>query len=455
MDTRSRLEKLLRPFSDVRAGEGLRAVGMLASLLLLMIAYYVLKTVREPLILGSGGAEVKSYAAGLQAVLLIAFVPAYAWLTRRVGRRGLIIGLVGFFFVNLQLFYVAVRLGSRFVGVAFFVWVGIFSLSVIAQFWSLANDLYSQEQGERLFPIIAFGATLGSPLGARIAGALFARQVAPHTMMQLAAVLLVAHGAITLALAAPRKRSWASPAERPLPGGPGAFHLVWRSKYLRLVAALLVVLNIVNTVGEYVLSKHVVSAAAEAVASGHAVSKAAFIGGFYGGFFFWVNVSAALLQALAVSRLVKYLGVRGVLLFLPVVALGVYATMAAGAGFALVRWLKTAENAGDYSVMNTGRAMLWLPTTRQEKYRAKQAIDTFFVRFGDVLATALVAGAAFLRLAPSTLAALNGLLVAVWITIAWRLASRHRALSLSGGVEPVATEAPRRAHIARYRLTVV
>ena len=70
---------------------------------------------------------------------------------RRVGRRGLIIGLVGFFFVNLQLFYVALRLGSRFVGIAFFVWVGIFSLTCIAQFWSFASDIYSKDAGDRLF----------------------------------------------------------------------------------------------------------------------------------------------------------------------------------------------------------------------------------------------------------------------------------------------------------------
>ena len=453
MDARSPLEKLLRPFSDVRAGEGPRVIGMLASLLLLMIAYYLLKTVREPLVLASGGAELKSYAAGLQAVLLIAFVPAYAWLTRRVGRRGLIIGLVGFFFVNLQLFYVTLRLGSRFVGVAFFVWVGIFSLSVIAQFWSLANDLYSQDQGERLFPIVAFGATLGSPVGARIAEVLFKRGVAPQNMMQLAAVLLLAHGAITLLLAGPRKAAPAATTnvDRPLRGGPGAFRLVARSPYLRLVALLLVLLNIVNTVGEYVLSKNVVNAAAAAVASGQAASKAEFIGGFYGDFFFWVNVAAALLQALLVSRLVKHLGVGGVLLFLPVLAVGVYGTLAAGASFALVRWLKTAENAADYSVMNTGRAMMWLPTTRLEKYRAKQAIDTFFVRFGDVLATALVAGARFLQLAPSTLAAVNALLGAVWIAVAWRVVTHHQSLS-----HPVVAAPPtERARVPLPRLRAV
>jgi AAA family ATP:ADP antiporter len=431
---KTRIDRVLRLFSDVRPGEGLRALGMLASLLVLMVAYYLLKTVREPLVLATGGAEWKSYAAGLQALTLIAFVPAYTWLTRRVGRRGLIIGLVGFFFVNLQLFYVALRLGTRFVGIAFFVWVGIFSLSVIAQFWSLANDLYSRQDGERLFPIIAFGATLGSPIGARIAETLFEHGVSPAAMIEIAAALLLVHGAITLRLTG---ASTSAAPDRPMASGGGGFSLIARSPYLRLVAVLLVLLNVVNTVGEYVLAKNVVHAAA------HAADKAAFIGSFYGSFFFWVNVTAALLQAFLVSRLVKRTGVRGVLLFFPLLAFGVYAMMAAGVSFAVLRWLKTADNATDYSVMNTGRAMLWLPTSREEKYRAKQAMDTFVVRFGDVLATAVVVTAtSLLHLGPSALAMMNAIAAVGWIFVAATVARRNGASQLRA-VEPAAAPAPR------------
>ena len=80
-----------------------------------------------------------------------------------------------------------------------------------------------------------------------------------------------------------------------------------------------------------------------------------------------MNVLALMLQAFVASRLVKYQGLRGVLLALPLIALGGYSIIAAGAGFALVRWIKTAENATDYSIMNTARQLLWLPTsTRRE-----------------------------------------------------------------------------------------
>ena len=103
-----------------------------------------------------------------------------------------------------------------------------------------------------------------------------------------------------------------------------------------------------------------------------------------------MNVTALVLQAFVASRLVKYAGLRGALLALPLIALGGYATIAAGASFVVVRWIKTAENATDYSIMNTARQLLWLPTSREEKYKAKQAIDTFFVRGGDLLSAAVV-----------------------------------------------------------------
>jgi AAA family ATP:ADP antiporter len=112
------------------------------------------------------------------------------------------------------------------------------------------------------------------------------------------------------------------------------------------------------------------------------------------------------------------------------VALGGNALIAAGAGLSLIRWAKTAENATDYSVMNTGRQMLWLPTRREEKYKAKQAIDTFFVRFGDVLSAALVfVGTSWLALQAPGFAVLNLALIVAWVAVVMLALRRHRELS--------------------------
>jgi AAA family ATP:ADP antiporter len=168
------------------------------------------------------------------------------------------------------------------------------------------------------------------------------------------------------------------------------FALVFKSRYLVLIAMLLVLLNVVNTVGEFILGQALLTRAAARAALEPAFHEQAFIGAFYGSYFFWVNVAAIILQAFVVSRLVKRFGMAGVVFALPVVALGVYGLASAGAGIAALRWFKTAENAADYSVMNTAKQMLWLPTSPEEKYKAKQAIDTFFVRSGDMLAAGVV-----------------------------------------------------------------
>jgi AAA family ATP:ADP antiporter len=120
----------------------------------------------------------------------------------------------------------------------------------------------------------------------------------------------------------------------------------------------------------------------------------------------------------------------GVLLAMPLVALGGNTLIAAGVGLSIIRWAKTAENAADYSVMNTGRQMLWLPTRREEKYKAKQAVDTFFVRAGDVLSAALVfAGTTWLALSASGFALLNLALIVGWLGVVVVIIRLHRELS--------------------------
>ncbi len=117
------------------------------------------------------------------------------------------------------------------------------------------------------------------------------------------------------------------------------------------------------------------------------------------------------------------------LLALPLIALGGYTVIAAGVGFAVVRWIKTAENATDYSIMNTARQLLWLPTSPDEKYKAKQAIDAFFVRSGDLVSALLVfIGTSVLQLTISRFAIVNVTMIVIWLGIALLVLRRHHEL---------------------------
>jgi AAA family ATP:ADP antiporter len=161
------------------------------------------------------------------------------------------------------------------------------------------------------------------------------------------------------------------------------------------------------------------------------------IGAFYGNFFFWVNLVGVLVQMFLVSRVLKYLGVRTALFVLPVIAFGGYAAIGLIGGLTVLRIAKTAENSVDYSLQNTVKQALFLPTSREAKYKAKAAIDTFFVRFGDTASALIVFfGLHTLALGARSFALVNVALVGVWIVLNVGIAREHRKIVPNDRVQP-------------------
>lgn len=422
------IDLFLSLFADVRPGEGLTSLILMANVLLLLVAYYVLKTVREPLILASGGAQLKAYATAAQAVLLIGFVPAYSALTKRMKRMQLITATLVFYAGVFVLFWVLAKIGVPYLGFAFFLVLGIFSLSAIAQFWSLANDLYTKEQGKRLFAILGIGASLGAVVGSYVASKLV-EPLGPFPMMIVASVIL----AICLALSwtanareSNRAKTHADGGARDdeTIGGKNGFALILEDRYLLLVALVILLLNLVNTTGELIMSERVTQEAAATVPDFASLPKDAqkeivgkFAGKWYGEFFTWVNAIGAVAQLFLVSRIFKYLGIRAALFSLPLIGLFTYGTFAFIGTFALVRAGKIAENATDYSLYNTTKQALWLPTTREQKYNAKMAIDTFIVRVGDLVSGLFVGWGLKNGMAVEKIAMVNLGIILVWLVV--------------------------------------
>lgn len=426
------LEKMLSLFADVRAGEGLGVILMSLNAFLLLGAYYLIKTAREALILTEGGAEVKTYSAAGQALVLLLLVPVYGWVGTKVNRVKLVTGLTFFFMSHLLVFSF---LGSQGVheGVVYYIWVGIFSVFVVSQFWAFANDIYTEGQGRRLFPLIGVGSSLGALAGAQSAEQLVKRlSLSPYALMLIAAAVLVGTAALvawvsTLEIRRGPEES-AKEADEVL-SSEGGFALVRQDNYLLWIALLTILLNIVNTSGEYMLSRLVTD---EATARGLAgAAKKQFIGGFYASYFSWVNGIGLLVQAFGVSRLFKHAGIRGSLFFLPVISLMSYSVLAVAPILAIVRAVKTLENSADYSVQNTVRQALWLPTSREAKYKAKAAIDTFCMRFGDMLAAGIVfLGTTVAALTVTQFAWVNVGLVIIWLWVTGRIAREHSRRTL-------------------------
>jgi AAA family ATP:ADP antiporter len=328
--------------------------------------------------------------------------------------------------------------GSPGLGIAFFVWVGIFNMMIVAQFWSYANDVYTPEQGRRLFAILGFGQTMGAAFGGVLSKVLIDR-LPVHQLMLVAAVILFAYLLLIRVVHRRMRGLERDPAaDAPLADRRGGFALIMRSRYLLLIAVLLWVLNFSNTNGEFILGR-VVTGAAHAAAgglSGEASENAVqhFIGAFYAEYFTWVNVVTALIQLFLVSRIMRWFGVQTALYVLPVVALGAYSLVAFVPILGLIRAAKISENSLDYSLNNTARQALFLPTSREAKYKAKAAIDTLFVRFGDMSSAALVFAGTHLAFGTREFAISNMVVIGVWLGVVTLLA-RQYTRTLEGQVD--------------------
>ena len=469
------LERFLGLFAEVRSGEAANVILMFGNIFLILTAYYILKVVREGLMIGGvelfglGGDEIKAYLPAVMTVLLLVVVPAYGALASAVSRVKLLNSTTLFVMGTLVLFYLWGSTGGvgTAIGLSFFIYLGIINVFLIAQFWSFANDIYTEHQGKRLFAIIAIGQSLGAVLGPKIA-ATFATDI--FLLLLISAGIF---GACMLLYNIVNRREYsaqvdasgtgeaAPESETPLAKG-GGFGLVFKSRYLLLIALMILVTNVVNTTGEYILSNAAKTYSEEVVPSLNADqlqradaaaltapgaaanpeaakvtarnralrgARSEVIGAFYGNFFFWVNLIGVLVQMFVVSRIFKYFGVRAALFVLPVIAFGSYGAFAVIGGLTVLRFAKTAENATDYSLQNTVKQALFLPTSREEKYKAKAAIDTFFVRFGDTAAAAIVwAGLHALHFSPRSFALVNLGLVLAWIFLNVGIAKEHKKM---------------------------
>jgi AAA family ATP:ADP antiporter len=383
----NRFERCLGLLAPVRPGEG-RVVAILClQAFSLMLAYYLIRPVREALILTQGGAEIRSYAVAVQALLLILIIPAYsAWVRRLDPRR--IYALVNAFFVShLLLFFLAGQAGWRF-GFVFFVWGSLFSVMAVTQFWAYATDLFSIKSGERLFGLIAVGVSGGAFAGAQLAAALF-DAIGPHGLMLASAAAL----SVAIALAA-RARAAVPETERggrdacpeTLPGAGrwlGGFAVIGRSRYLVAIAALVVLLNWITSAGDFVLTSWLVDIAGREAPG----AESGYIGRFMGKYCATVALVGFLVQLLLVSRIIQFAGLARALLVTPAAFVAGYLVVGIVPAFLLLQSVLVIQRSFDYSLLNTTRNALLLPMGRDAKYQAKTAIDTFFFRAGDLLAS--------------------------------------------------------------------
>ncbi len=461
---RSLGERCLGLFTEVRAGEGTTALLMLSNTFILLCVYYFIKPLREGWIAtsdisGLTKVEVKAYSSFAQSLCLVFMMGWYGRLASRWSRVTLITRSTLFCISNLVVFWL-LQPGFLFadlpvVGIVFYVWVGITGVFVMAQVWTFCADIYTDERGRRILPLVAVGATAGAVAGSRFVSYFVGSGlIEAGNLLLLATLPLLVSIGLTI-IVDRREGGTGQPATQSAQSSQGVVSILGGTRFVAasrfLLAAALVTLltNWVNTNGENLLFRVVQETlAGQAAARGlhDPLATAEFTRDgttvFYGDFFFWVNTIALLLQAFVASRLLKYGGFATIALMLPVIAMLSYAAMALVPILAVVKVMKISENATDYSINNTARHVLWLPVNSEMKYRGKPVIDTLFVRLGDGLAAGTVLAAVHVfAMSIQTFLLFNLLLTGCWFALTLMMIGEHRKASGT-----VTTRAPRGEH---------
>ncbi len=442
----SLLYRFLRIFGDIRQGEAGTVFLLALNIYLIMTNYYIVKPIRDAWMVSytEKGPNIKSYLSAAIAVVFIFVVKGFSKLASKVPRQILITQVTLSFIATLAFFYVLNLLNVPLLGIFFFIWAGIISLLLPAQLWGFANDIYTEEVGKRVFPFVAFGAAFGSASGSTITGWLIPLLGRFNLLLVGAGILGTSIGLTWIihkreirrieekrGQAGPPDKSQKIIQEQPLKAG-GGFQLLFKSRYLLYIAVLIIFLNWVNTNGQWLLDNVFKKAAADAIKAGATggLDQGNYLTMLYANFFKNVNWLVIFIQLFLVSRIFKWLNVRGAIFVLPFISLGGYFFASFGAMLIVVKWVKAFENSTDYSLMNTIRGALYLITSREEKYKAKAAIDTVFVRVGDVLSAITVAlGTYVLAFKLETYAQLNVVFAVIWILMAVLIVREHKKRS--------------------------
>ena len=471
----TRTERFLQLFTEVKPGEGSTAILMFANVFLILCAYYFIKPLREGWIAvsdieGLTKMEVKAYSSFVQAIFLLFIVAWYGRLSEKWSRSTLVTrttlfcisNMVIFWFLQPGLFFKGLPVS----GIIFYLWVGMFGVFVVAQFWTFCADIYNDEIGKRLLPLIAIGATSGAAFGSEIVDVLVGSGIVPTEALLLAGTIPLFMSIVLTRIVDSRQTQEAdlrvqttkgknqessisetdsssinnnSDKSKQKKGMEFLFNgakLIFKSRFLLAIAMLTLLNNWVNTNGENLLFQVVEDNLAEQAVQQGIVGTQAILEftrdgttAFYGNFFFWVNVIALLLQSLVASRLLKYGGFGAIIMLLPVIALISYTVMALVPIIFIVKIMKIAENSTDYSINNTARHVLWLPVDSATKYHGKPAIDTLYVRMGDGLAAlTILIGVQVLALSTTQFFVFNIFLVFIWLYFAMMLIKEHRKL---------------------------
>lgn len=381
----------------------------------LLASYFILRPLRDEMGAAAGRDFLQWLFTATFFVMLVVS-PLYAAAVARLPRRRFIPLVYRFFILNLAVFWILLQVDAWRVETArvFFVWVSVFNLFAVSVFWSFMADIYRTDQGKRLFGFIAAGGTAGTLLGSTVTVTL-AGALGPVNLLVVAAILLelAALCAMRLERAAPQNGDQSRRAGGGEPQGMGGgmfdgFKLILRSPYLAGIAAWVALLSLAGTF-LYFMQIDVVRAASTDPATRTRI---------FAGMDLAANLLTLALQFVATGRIVKRIGAGPSAAILPLVFGAGFAALAIAPALAVIVVFQVLQRVANFAFSNPAREIFFTSVALEEKYKAKNLIDTAVLRGGDVAFGWLFTGLRGLGLGMTGVAAVAIPLMLGWAAIA-------------------------------------
>lgn len=393
---------------------------------LVLCAYYIFRPIRNEMTIANGVENIQ-WLFMLGMLVLFAIMPVFGWLTGRYKTKQFMAACTLFFASHLLVFYFLFNVEERSIWTtrAFFVWVNVFNMFIVSLFWSFMNDVYSRAQAKRLFAFIAAGGTAGAMSGPLITTILVDTFGLANLLLIAALVLSSSLICINWLL------RWENTEFDHAEDNGAPAHLVKDEALsgsafdgLLLILKSPYLLGICAFIALYAISITFVSIQqAEAIARifPDPLERTKL----FAGIDFAANLFALILQLLITSNLIRWIGYRATLVLIPAgITLG-FAFVAAMPLISVMIGLQVFRRCGDYAIMKPTREMLFSVVSREEKYKAKNFIDTAILRTGDTASSWLYAGARAIGAAGSVIPMIGVGIGALWCAIAYWLGTQY------------------------------
>lgn len=419
---------LIEKYIDVKPHEITALIYSFIYFFCLLCAYYIIRPLRDEMGI-QGGIENLPWVFSATFLAILLMVPLYGWLSSRYQRSQFLPIVYLFFISNLLIFYglFLLEIDSSTVARFFFIWVSVFNLFVVSVFWSFMDDIYDKQQSQRLFGSIAAGGTSGAILGPFITSLL----IQPLGTENL---LLISIIFISLCLLCIHKLSqWfdrqpqaqADKTYQSPIGGQwySGFTLIIKSKYLLGICLLILLFSTLSTFlyfQQATIIKISFASSEQRTATFAMIDLA-------------VNVLTLTIQFFLTSRIVKYFGLHWTLAIIPILLCTGFIALAVSPTLAVLIFIQVFRRAGNYAIMRPAREMLYVVLGREEKYKAKNFIDTVVYRGGDAVSAWVYDGMKLLGLSISQIALIAAPLSAIWALVAFQLGKQREQIAKNTG----------------------